>query len=493
MSKSSSKPGVFQFLDVPRRTPREVPVKLRVLGWNEIYGQFDEPGAVEQSARCLDCGNPYCSWKCPVHNDIPNWLGLVKEGRLFEAAELAHDTNPLPEICGRVCPQDRLCEGACTINVGFEAVTIGAIEKYIVDEAFRQGWRPDLSRVVASGKRVAIIGAGPAGLSCADRLARLGIEAHVFDRYEEIGGLLTFGIPPFKLEKQVIATRRAVLEAMGVQFHLGVEIGRDRTLDDLLVEFDAVFAATGAYRYVDAQLPGQHLAGVLPALPFLVANGRRVLHGEALNRGPEAAPTAWPIAGWSQSAPEIDVRGQRVVVLGGGDTGMDCVRTAVRLGASEVTCVYRRDEAAMPGSKREVKNAREEGVQFLFNRQPLAIEGEGEVRGVRVVETRVAASGSRSVGPEVVDGSETVIAADIVILAFGFRADPAAWLTAYAPDQERDQRLQVGLGERLPFQTANPKLFAGGDLVRGADLVVTAVHDGREAARSIAAALGVPA
>ncbi|HWT16743.1 MAG TPA: FAD-dependent oxidoreductase [Patescibacteria group bacterium] len=481
MSKSGSKPGVFQFLEVPRRTPREVPVNVRVLGWNEIYGQFDAPGALEQSARCLDCGNPYCSWKCPVHNDIPNWLSLVKEGRLFDAAELAHETNPLPEICGRVCPQDRLCEGACTINVGFEAVTIGAVEKYIVDEAFKQGWRPDLSRVVATGKRVAIIGAGPAGLSCADRLARLGIEAHVFDRYEEIGGLLTFGIPPFKLEKQVIATRRAVLEAMGVTFHLGVEIGRERTLDQLLAEFDAVFAGTGAYRYVDAQLPGQSLAGVVPALPFLVANGRHVLG--------TAAPERWPVAGWSQAAPDLDVRGKRVVVLGGGDTGMDCVRTAVRLGASEVTCVYRRDEASMPGSRREVKNAKDEGVRFLFNRQPLAIEGEAAASGVRVVETRADAGSSRSVGPAVVDGSETVIAADVVILAFGFRADPPDWLTTHATDRANDQRLIVGQSGRRPFQTANPKLFAGGDVVRGADLVVTAVHDGREAAASIASQL----
>ena len=488
MSKTaakSAKPGVFQFLDVPRRTPREVPVHVRVLGWNEIYGQFDAPGALEQSARCLDCGNPYCSWKCPVHNDIPNWLALVKEGRLFEAAALTHETNPLPEICGRVCPQDRLCEGACTINVGFEAVTIGAVEKYIVDEAFKQGWRPDLSHVVATGKRVAIIGAGPAGLSCADRLARAGIEAHVFDRYEEIGGLLTFGIPPFKLEKQVIATRRAVLEAMGVHFHLGVEIGRERSLDQLLSEFDAVFAGTGAYRYVDAALPGQQLPGVVPALPFLVANGRQVLGTEA--------PERWPTAGWSQATPSLDVRGQRVVVLGGGDTGMDCVRTAVRLGAAEVTCIYRRDEASMPGSKREVKNAKDEGVRFLFNRQPLAIEGEGAATGVRVVETRASASGSRSVGPEVVDGSETVIAADVVILAFGFRPDPAAWLSAHASEQTPDQRLVVGQSGRLPFQTAQPKLFAGGDVVRGADLVVTAVADGRDAAASIARFLATPA
>jgi len=477
----------FQFMDVPRRTPREVPVSVRVLGWGEIYGQFDAPAAGEQASRCLDCGNPYCEWKCPVHNDIPNWLSLVQEGRLFEAAELAHETNPLPEICGRVCPQDRLCEGACTINVGFEAVTIGSIEKYIVDEAFKQGWRPDLSQVKASGRRVAIIGAGPAGLSCADRLARAGIQAHVFDRYEEIGGLLTFGIPPFKLEKQVMATRRGVLEAMGVQFHLGIEIGRDLGIDDLLRDYDAVFLGSGAYRYVDAQLPGQQRRGVIPALPFLVSNGRRVLHGGA-DAGPAAAMPAVPtqvIAGWQGAAPDLDMRGKHVVVLGGGDTGMDCVRTATRLGAASVTCVYRRGEAAMPGSRREVKNARDEGVRFLFNRQPLSIEGEDAVTGLRVVET-AAAGGARSESVQIIAGSETVIAADVVILAFGFRADPPAWLDALAPDREADQRLRVGIESRLPFQTAHPRLFAGGDVVRGADLVVTAVYDGREAARSIA-------
>lgn len=477
----ASKP--FQFIDVPRKTPREVPVNVRVLGWGEIYGQYDAPAASEQAGRCLDCGNPYCEWKCPVHNDIPNWLSLVQEGRLFEAAELAHETNPLPEICGRVCPQDRLCEGSCTINVGFEAVTIGSIEKYIVDEAFKQGWRPDLSNVKPSGKRVAVIGAGPAGLSCADRLARYGIEAHVFDRYEEIGGLLTFGIPPFKLEKQVIATRRGVLEAMGVQFHLGVEIGRDVTIDELLRDFDAVFLGSGAYRYVDANLPGQQLPGVIPALPFLIANGRRVLHEGTVPKKANAA-----IAGWAGATPDLDIKGKHVVVLGGGDTGMDCVRTAIRLGAASVTCVYRRDEASMPGSRREVKNARDEGVQFLFNRQPLAIEGDGAVSGVRLAET-AAGKGARSESVQIVNGSESVIAADVVILAFGFRADPPAWLDELAPDREPDQRLRVGIEKRLPFQTAHPKLFAGGDAVRGADLVVTAVYDGREAARSIARSL----
>jgi glutamate synthase (NADPH) small chain len=455
-----SKP--FQFMELPRRLPRELPASTRVLGWQEIYGGFSAPEAADQSGRCLDCGNPYCEWKCPVHNYIPNWLALVREGRLFEAAELAHETNPLPEICGRVCPQDRLCEGDCTINTGFEAVTIGAVEKYIVDEAFRQGWRPDLSAVRPSGKRVAVIGAGPAGLACADRLARAGIEAHVFDRYPEIGGLLSFGIPAFKLEKSVIDTRRGVLEAMGVRFHLNVEV--DAMLGaELLRDFDAVFLGTGAYTAVDGRLPGQDLSGVLQALPFLVANARRQL-GHA-----------------HRDDPQLDLAGKRVLVLGGGDTAMDCVRSSLRLGAAEVTCAYRRGEADMPGSRREVKNAREEGVHFLFNRQPLAIEGTVRANGVRLVETRAA--GGRNTTAEVVADSEAVVAADVVILAFGFRASPASWWDEHGIGLDGNGRVRTdGIGGA----TSNAKVFAGGDNVRGADLVVTAVHDGREAGLAIA-------
>ncbi len=456
----------FQFLDLPRRMPQELPVPVRLIGWQEIYGQFGAKEAADQAGRCIDCGNPYCEWKCPVHNYIPNWLKLVQEGRLFEAATLAHETNPLPEICGRVCPQDRLCEGDCTLNEGFGAVTIGAVEKYIVDEAFRLGWRPDLANVQPTGKRVAIIGAGPAGIAAADRLVRRGIEAHVFDRYEEIGGLLTFGIPPFKLEKEVIATRRKVLETMGVRFILSTEVGRDIAFATLLNDFDAVFVATGAYTYVDGQLPGQDLPGVMPALPFLIANARRLL-GTA-----------------DEHDPALDLRGKRVVVLGGGDTAMDCVRTATRLGAARVSCVYRRDAESMPGSRREVKNAMDEGVQFLFNRQPLAIAGDAMASGVKVIDTRLGpknAKGRREA--ETVPGSEAMIDADVVIQAFGFRPSPAHWLSEHGVALEDDGRIKVKGG--LPYQTSNPKIFAGGDNVRGADLVVTAVHDGREAGEAI--------
>ncbi|PNS08526.1 FAD-dependent oxidoreductase [Solilutibacter silvestris] len=478
-----SKKLPFQFLDAPRQMPDKQPLQLRLQGdWSELYGQFNSPSVKQQAGRCLDCGNPYCQNACPVHNHIPRWLRLVEEGRIIEAVELCHETNPLPEICGRVCPQDRLCEGACTLEDGFGAVTIGSVEKYIVEAALAQGWRPDLSRVQDTGKRVAIIGAGPAGLACADRLVRQGIAATVFDRYEQIGGLLQFGIPTFKLEKSVVAQRRELLEGMGVRFKLGVEVGRDITLETLLEEFDAVFLGLGAYRYTDGGLTGQDLRGVMPALPFLVQNGRRVADDTASH----------PIAGWEYGLELPDLAGKRVVVLGGGDTGMDCVRSAVRLGAASVTCVYRRDEASMPGSAREVANAREEQVEFLFNRQPLAIEanGDGVVAAVRVVTTELGAADARGRRAAVnVAGSETTIAADVVIIAFGFAPELPEWLAEAGVQAQSNGRLVVAGAERREWQTSHPRLFAGGDCVRGPDLVVTAVQEGRDAAASIAAML----
>lgn len=476
-----SKKQVFQFLELPRTMPQRIPVELRTSGdWSELYGKFGKEEAQYQSGRCLDCGNPYCSWKCPVHNAIPQWLQLVQENRIEEAAALCHSTNPLPEVCGRVCPQDRLCEGSCTLEE-FGAVTIGAVEKYIVDTALEKGWRPDLSAVEATGKRVAVIGAGPAGIGCADRLARAGIHAVVFDRYEQIGGLLQFGIPTFKLEKRVIARRREVLEGMGVEFRLGVEVGRDVSMDELLSEFDAVFLGTGAYRYTDGGLAGQDLKNVLPALPFLVQNGRIVGGNDPWGR---------PIAGWEDQLALPSLEGKRVVVLGGGDTGMDCVRSAVRLGAAKVTCAYRRDEANMPGSAREVANAREEGVRFLFNRQPLAIVGDadGNATGVQVVETRLGEPDERGRRNAVaIEGSESLLDADVVIIAFGFSPTLPDWLAAQGVEATPNGRIVAdGDDGRLPFQTTHPKLFAGGDCVRGADLVVTAVAEGRDAAQSIA-------
>ncbi len=461
-------PNNFQFLDIPRTDTPKTPAVIRIHKSNEIYGQFDAKGAAEQSGRCLACGNPYCEWKCPVHNYIPNWLKLIQEGNLFEAAELSHKTNSLPEVCGRVCPQDRLCEGACTLNDGFGAVTIGSIEKYITDEAVKQGWRPDMSGVVVNGKRVAVIGAGPAGLGCADVLTRNGVKAVVYDRYPEIGGLLTFGIPEFKLEKHVVKTRRMLMEGMGIEFRLNTEIGKDIAFNKLLDEYDAVFLGMGTYKYMKGEFPGETLPGVYEALPYLVANINRQLGLE------------------KQASEFIDMKGQRVVVLGGGDTAMDCNRSAIRQGAASVVCAYRRDEANMPGSRREVVNAKEEGVQFLWNRQPIEIVGNGKVEGVKVVTTALGAPDARGRRtPQPVPGSEEIIPADRVIIAFGFRPNPAPWFVDFNIQLDAQGRTKAPAKGKFKHQTSNPKIFAGGDMVRGSDLVVTAVFEGREAAQGI--------
>ena len=466
----------LQFLEVPRRDPEKVPAEVRIKHYSEIYGQYDGADAASQAGRCLSCGNPYCEWKCPVHNYIPNWLRLIEEGRLFEAAELSHQTNSLPEVCGRVCPQDRLCEGACTLNDGLGAVSIGNIEKYITDEALKLGWRPDMSQVIDTGKRVAIVGAGPAGLAAADVLARNGIRAVVFDAYSEIGGLLTFGIPPFKLEKSVVQTRREILEGMGVTFRLNTRVGEDLPFATLLNDYDAVFLGMGTYTSVRGGFAGEDLDGVHEALPYLISN---------INRQLGIADAATPY---------IDLSGKNVVVLGGGDTGMDCNRTAIRQGAASVSCAYRRDEENMPGSRREVRNSREEGVNFLFNMQPLEIVGSDRVTGVKVIETQLGepdAGGRRR--PEPKPGTEQILPADAVVVAFGFRPSPADWFAEQQINVQPNGRVRVDKLGQYPYQTSNPKVFAGGDMVRGSDLVVTAVFEGREAAKGIASWLGVEA
>jgi glutamate synthase (NADPH/NADH) small chain len=459
----------MQFLDIKRQDPEKEAADVRVQKFGEIYAGFTNDRAAEQAGRCLACGNPYCEWKCPVHNYIPDWLKLVNEGNLFEAAELSHKTNSLPEVCGRVCPQDRLCEGSCTLNDGFGAVTIGSVEKYITDEAFKAGWKPDLSHVEPTGKKVAIIGAGPAGLGCADILARNGVTPVVYDKYPEIGGLLTFGIPPFKLEKDVIAKRREIMEGMGVEFVLNTEIGNDIPFQQLLDDYDAVFLGMGTYTYMKGGFPGEDLDGVYDALPFLISNINREL-------------------GFEKSEEDfISMKDRKVVVLGGGDTAMDCNRTSIRQGAASVTCAYRRDEANMPGSRKEVENAREEGVEFLFNRQPVEIVGEdGKVTGIKVVKTELGEpdeNGRRR--PVVVEGSEEVLPADNVLVAFGFRPSPAPWFADFGIELESWGGVTAPAEGEFAYQTTNPKVFAGGDMVRGSDLVVTAIFEGRTAAEGI--------
>jgi glutamate synthase (NADPH/NADH) small chain len=462
--------NVYQFVDVERISPPKKPIVMRKEEFDEIYQPMTSTQVAGQADRCLDCGNPYCEWKCPVHNYIPQWLDLANEGKIIEAAELSHKTNSLPEVCGRVCPQDRLCEGACTINEDFGAVTIGSIEKYITDTAFKMGWRPDMSQVQWTDKKVAIVGAGPAGLACADVLIRNGVKPVVFDKYEEIGGLLTFGIPSFKLEKDVIILRRKIFTDMGIEFRLNTEIGKDITFQNLLDEYETVFLGMGTYKAMQGGFAHEDAPGVYEALPFLVANTNRIM-------GLEKKPADF-----------IDMQGKNVVVLGGGDTTMDCVRTSIRQTAKSVTCAYRRDEKSMPGSRNEVVNAREEGVIFEFNIQPIdiAVDDTGKTIGIRMVRTEMGPpNGAGRRNPVEIVGSEFVLAADAVIIAFGFQPSPAPWFGEFGIMLDEKGRVRAPSQGHYPFQTSNPKIFSGGDMVRGSDLVVTAIDEGRRAAEGI--------
>ena len=458
----------FQFLDVGRFDPNKKNIEERKINFVEIYGDYNQPEASNQSHRCLDCGNPYCEWKCPVHNYIPDWLKLVNEGNILEAADLCHQTNSLPEMCGRVCPQDRLCEGACTLNDGFGAVSIGNIEKYITDKALEMGWKPDLSNRKWTKKKVAIVGAGPAGIGCADILIRAGIKCDVYDKQSEIGGLLTFGIPEFKLEKSVVRRRRKILEEMGIKFHLNKEVGKDISFKKLHEGYDAVFLGMGTYTSLEGGFRGESLPQVHKAIDYLIGNTNHLLKVK------------------QEPIDYINLKGKNVVVLGGGDTAMDCNRTAIRQGANSVSCLYRRDEKNMPGSRREVVNAQEEGVKFEFNTQPIAIIGNDKVEGVKTIQTKLGApdQNGRRV-PVPIPGSEKIYPADEVVIAFGFRASPADWFKDFNIKINNAGLVEAPEKQELKFQTSNPKIFSGGDMVRGSDLVVTAIWEGREAAKSI--------
>ena len=458
----------FQFLEVGRYDPNKKNIEERKINFVEIYGDYNQSEASNQSHRCLDCGNPYCEWKCPVHNYIPDWLKLVNDGNIMEAADLCHQTNSLPEMCGRVCPQDRLCEGACTLNDGFGAVSIGNIEKYITDKAIDMGWKPDLSNRTWTDKKVAIIGAGPAGIGCADILIRAGINCDVYDKHPEIGGLLTFGIPEFKLEKSVVRRRRKILEEMGIKFHLNQEIGKDISFKELHKKYDAVFLGMGTYTSLEGGFKGEDLPQAHKAIDYLIGNTNHLLKFQ------------------QKESDYINFKGKDVVILGGGDTAMDCNRTAIRQGAKSVTCLYRRDEKNMPGSRREVINAKEEGVQFEFNIQPIEIIGNDCVQGIKTIQTKLGEpdQNGRRV-PVPIQSSEKIYPADEVVIAFGFRANPADWFKDFKIQTDKSGLVVAPEKQELKFQTSNPKIFSGGDMVRGSDLVVTAIWEGREAAKSI--------
>lgn len=472
--------NIYQFIDIQRLEPRKISLKKRKTQFIEIYEPFTAKHVSSQADRCLDCGNPYCQWKCPVHNYIPQWLKLANEGRIIEAVELSHETNSLPEVCGRVCPQDRLCEQACTLNDDFGAVTIGNIEKYITDKAFLMGWKPDMSKVEWTDKTVAIIGAGPAGLACADVLVRNGVKPVVFDRYPEIGGLLTFGIPSFKLDKDVMRQRHRIFSDMGIEFKLNTEVGRDISMQALLDNHDALFLGVGTYKAQESDIKNQDAPRVHAALSFLIHHTYREMKQDKDKINTE----------------ENNMVGKRVLVLGGGDTAMDCVRTAIRQGAKSVTCAYRRDEINMPGSRREVKNAKEEGVHFLFNAQPLSIEinAQGNACGVTFIKTKhkehSVCEKSRQM-PEIIEGSEHTEPADAVILAFGFTPHDMPWLAPFNVKLDAKGRIKAPKENTFSFQTSNEKIFAGGDVVRGSDLVVTAIDEGQNAAKGILDYLGV--
>ncbi|MEM6902153.1 MAG: NAD(P)-dependent oxidoreductase, partial [Pseudomonadota bacterium] len=438
----------------------------RAKDFGEIYREFAAEKAEEQSNRCSQCGVPFCQVHCPLQNNIPDWLKLTAEGRLQEAYEVSSATNTFPEICGRICPQDRLCEGNCVIEQSQHgSVTIGAVEKYITETAWEEGWvKPRLPRREID-QSVGIIGAGPAGLAAAEMLRAKGYQVHVYDRYDRIGGLMIYGIPNFKLEKDVVVRRGEQLVAQGIHFHLNCEIGRDVTFDGLREEHDAVLIATGVYKPREAPMPGVGLPGVTPALEFLTASNRKGLGDQVKDF----------------DSGLLNAEGKKIVVIGGGDTAMDCVRTAVRQGADEVTCLYRRNRANMPGSQREVLNAEEEGVTFEWLAAPEAIIGDNHVSAVRAQRMHLGmpdATGRQK--PEPVPDSSFNIEADLAIMALGF--DPEDLPGMFGADDLPVSRWGTVSISWTTMMTKLDGVFAAGDIVRGASLVVWGIRDGRDAA-----------
>ena len=460
---------MLKFVTVGKEMPEKRDASSRAQDFHEIYREYADQKAAEQASRCSQCGVPYCQSHCPLHNNIPDWLKLTAEGRLQEAYEISQATNTFPEICGRICPQDRLCEGNCVIEQsGHGTVTIGSVEKYITDTAWEEGWVKPIRPHAERPESVGIIGAGPGGLAAADMLRRQGVQVTVYDRYDRSGGLMTYGIPGFKLEKDVVERRNAQLEDGGVNFVLNCNVGEDITFDAIRGQHDAVLIATGVYKARDIEAPGVGAKGIVKALDYLTVSNRHGFGDDV----PE------------YESGELNASGKRVVVIGGGDTAMDCVRTAIRQGALSVKCLYRRDRANMPGSQREVQNAEEEGVEFVWLSAPKGFTGGAEVEGVMVQKMRLGApdaTGRQT--PEVIEGADYVEPADLVIQALGF--EPEDLPTLWGVPELKVTRWGTIKADFRTHETSLPGVYAAGDIVRGASLVVWAIRDGREAAESI--------
>jgi glutamate synthase (NADPH) small chain len=468
---------MLQFVTKAKEMPEKRPPSLRAQDFHEIYREYARDKAAEQAGRCSQCGVPYCQTHCPLHNNIPDWLNLTAQGRLQEAYELSQATNTFPEICGRICPQDRLCEGNCVIEQsGHGTVTIGSVEKYLTDMAWENGWVKPIRPHAERPESVGIIGAGPGGLAAADVLRRAGVQVTVYDRYDRAGGLLTYGIPGFKLEKPVVMQRIEQLESGGVQFVLNCRVGEDLSFDAIRGQHDAVLIATGVYKARDMAAPGVGAQGVVAALDFLTASNRKSFGDD--------------VPAFDSGA--LNAAGKRVVVIGGGDTAMDCVRTAVRQGALSVKCLYRRDRANMPGSQREVANAEEEGVEFVWLSAPKGFTGGDVVDGVMVQKMRLGAPDAtgRQV-PEIIEGADYVEPADLCLMALGF--EPEALPALWGVPELGVTRWGTIKADFRTHETNLPGVYAAGDIVRGASLVVWAIRDGREAAEAMLAYLAQPA
>ncbi len=460
---------MLKFTGLAGRMPDKRKAEDRRADFGEIYARFSDPAAAEQASRCSQCGVPFCQVHCPVSNNIPDWLKLTAEGRLEEAYEVSAATNSMPEVCGRICPQDRLCEGNCVLEQsGHGSVTIGSVEKHITDTAFERGWVKPPKPLSENGRSVAIIGAGPAGLAAAEQLRQRGYEVHVYDRYDRAGGLLIYGIPNFKLEKEVVERRAKLLKDAGITFHLNCAVGKDVTMAELRKRHTAVLIATGVYKARDIKMPGSGLTGIFQAMDYLTTSNRIGLGDKV----PAFADGT------------LNAAGRDIVVIGGGDTAMDCVRTAIRQGAKSVKCLYRRDRDNMPGSRREVAHAEEEGVEFVWLAAPEAMLGDTKVTGVRSQRIHLGvpdATGRQT--PEPIEGSSFNVDADLVIKALGF--DPE-----HLPGMFNEPELAVTRWGTLKvnyrtLMTSLDGVFAAGDIVRGASLVVWAIHDGRQAAAAI--------